>query len=70
MHGHINYLPCGQQKVVATTIGHVNYTTMEDIPKGEHVLTGTFSLNGFPIIVLFDSDSTHDFISRACTQKH
>jgi hypothetical protein len=29
-----------------------------------------FSLNGHPIVILFDSGATHDFISRACTQKH
>jgi hypothetical protein len=48
----------------------VNYTTMEDIPEGEQVLMGTFSLNGHPIIILFDSGASHDFISKACTQKH
>jgi hypothetical protein len=48
----------------------VNYTAMEDILEGKQVLTGTFSLNGHPIIILFDSGATHDFISRACTQKH
>jgi hypothetical protein len=42
---------------------------MEDIPEGEQVLVGTFSLNGYPIIILFDSSATHDFISKACTQK-
>jgi hypothetical protein len=42
---------------------------MEDISEGEHVLTGTFFLNGYPIIILFDSNATHDFISKACTQK-
>jgi predicted aspartyl protease len=50
--------------------GCVNYTTMEDIPDGEQVLVGTFSLNGHPIVILFDSGATHDFISRACTQNH
>jgi predicted aspartyl protease len=43
---------------------------MEAIPKGKQVLTGTFSLNGYPIIILFDSGATHDFISKACTQKY
>jgi hypothetical protein len=42
---------------------------MEDIPKGESVLTGTFFLNDHSTIVLFDSGATHDFISKACTQK-
>jgi predicted aspartyl protease len=50
--------------------GHVNYTTMEDVIEGEQVLTGMFSLNEHPIVILFDSGATHDFISRACTQKH
>jgi hypothetical protein len=43
---------------------------MEDIPVGEQVLVGTFSLNGHPFIILFDSGASHDFISKAYTQKH
>jgi hypothetical protein len=43
---------------------------MEAIPEGEQVLAGTFSLNGHPIVILFDSSATHDFISKAYTQKH
>jgi hypothetical protein len=43
---------------------------MEDIPEGEQVLAGTFSLNRHPTIILFDSGASHDFISKACTQKH
>jgi hypothetical protein len=57
-------------RVVAAKIGRVNYTTMKDVPKGGHVLIGTFSLNGHPIIILFDSGATHDFISKAYTQMH
>jgi hypothetical protein len=43
---------------------------MSDIPEGESVLAGTFSLNGHPIVILFDAGATHDFISKACTQRH
>jgi hypothetical protein len=43
---------------------------MEAIPEGEPVLAGTFSLCGHPIVILFDSGATHDFISKAYTQKH
>jgi hypothetical protein len=48
----------------------INYTTMEDIPEGEQVLTGTFSLNGCPVIILFDSEASHDFISKTYAQKY
>jgi hypothetical protein len=67
--GHVTHPPRGPQKVVVAKTGHINYTTMEDIPEGEPVLTGTFSLNGYSDIVLFDSGATHNFISKACTQK-
>jgi predicted aspartyl protease len=62
--------PRGPPKVAIVKTGHINYTTIEDIPDGEQVLAGMFSLNGHPIVTLFDSGATHDFISRACTQKH
>jgi hypothetical protein len=55
--------------IVATRTGHVNYTTIEDVPEGDQVLTGTFSLNGHPIVILFDSSASHDFIRKVCTQK-
>jgi hypothetical protein len=67
--GHGNPLPHDPQKVVVPKIDRVNYTSMEDVPEGEQVLAGTFSLKGHPIIILFDSGATHNFISRACTQK-
>jgi hypothetical protein len=57
-------------KAIATKTGRVNYTTMKDVPEGGHVLTGTFSLNGHPFIILFDSGATHEFISKAYIQKH
>jgi predicted aspartyl protease len=43
---------------------------MKDIPVGESVLVGTFFLNGHPIVILFDTGATHDFISKASTQRH
>jgi hypothetical protein len=55
--------------VAVAKIGRVNYTTMEDILKSEQVLVGMFSLNGYLVVVLFDSDATHDFISKTCIQK-
>jgi predicted aspartyl protease len=66
---HCNQSPRAPTKVVATKTGRVNYTTIEDVPKGERVLAGTFSLNGHLVVILFDSGASHDFISKACTQK-
>jgi hypothetical protein len=69
MQGHVTPPSCGPQKVAIAKTGRVNYTTMEDILEGEQVLTGTFSLNGYPAVVLFNSGATHDFITKACTQR-
>jgi hypothetical protein len=35
----------------------------------EEVLVGTFFLNEHPIIILFDSGASHDFMSFACAKK-
>jgi predicted aspartyl protease len=42
---------------------------MKDIPEGEQVLVGMFFLNGYHVVILFDSGATHDFISKTCIQK-
>jgi hypothetical protein len=67
--GHVTPPSRGPQKVAIAKIGRVNYTTMEDILKGEQVLVGMFSQNRYPVVVLFDSGATHDFITKACTQR-
>jgi predicted aspartyl protease len=50
-------------------MGHANYSTMEEIPTGEEVLAGTFFLNEHPVIILFDSGASHDFIRSTCAKK-
>jgi hypothetical protein len=67
--GHVNYPPHGQQKVAIAKTGHIKYTTMEDVPEGEQVLVGMFSLNGYSIVILFDSGASHNFIIKACTKR-
>jgi hypothetical protein len=42
---------------------------MEEIPMGEEVLVGTFFLNECPIIILFGSGASHDFMSSTCAKK-
>jgi predicted aspartyl protease len=50
-------------------VGCTNYTTAEEIPMGEEVLAGMFFLNEHPVIILFDSGASHDFISSTCAKK-
>jgi hypothetical protein len=46
-----------------------NYTTVEKIPTREVVLAGMFFLDERPIIILFDSGSSNDFMSFTCAKK-
>jgi hypothetical protein len=42
---------------------------VDGIPTGEEVLAGTFFLNERPIVILFDSRASHDFMSSICAKK-
>jgi hypothetical protein len=42
----------------------VHHTTIDDIPKGEPVIAGMVSINNHPAVILFDSGSSHSFISQ------
>jgi hypothetical protein len=59
----------GQQKGLASWTGRANYTTVDESPMREEVLVGTFFLSEHPIIILFDSGASHDFISSTCAKK-
>jgi hypothetical protein len=48
----------------------VHYTTIDDIPEGEPMIAGMFSINNHPAVILFDSGSSHSFISQAFARKH
>ena len=65
--------PSGQQgqkqQVAHFKPGQVHYTTLEAIPAGAPVMTGTFSINGHPVTVLFDSGASHTFISKECVSR-
>jgi hypothetical protein len=49
--------------------GRTSYTIVEEIPTREKVLAGTFFLNEHPIIILFDSRASHDFMSSTCAKE-
>ena len=53
-----------KQNVAHFKPGQVHYTTLEGIPEGAPVMTGTFSVNDHPVTVLFDSGASHTFISE------
>jgi predicted aspartyl protease len=42
---------------------------VDEIPMGEEVLAGMFFLNKHPIIILFDSGASHNFVSSACARR-
>jgi hypothetical protein len=56
-------------RALSSRVGRANFTTVEEIPPGEEVLAGMFYLFEHPIIILFDSGASHDFMSLACAQK-
>jgi hypothetical protein len=59
----------GPPRGPAPWTGHANYTTVEEISMGKEVLAGTFFLNEHPVIILFDSAASHDFMSSTCAKK-
>jgi hypothetical protein len=59
----------GKKQVVQVRQGRVNLTTLSELPEGTPIMTGTFSINHQPVIVLFDSGATHSFISSKCGTK-
>jgi hypothetical protein len=58
-----------QQRGPVQHSGCANYTTVEEIPTRVEVLTGTFFLNEHPIIILFDSRASYDFVSSSCAER-
>jgi hypothetical protein len=59
----------GRRRGPTPRFGHTNYTTVEEIPTGEEMLAGTFFLSGHPIVILFDSGASHEFMSYVCAEK-
>jgi hypothetical protein len=49
--------------------GRANYTTVKEIPTGEEVLASTYYSHEHPIVILFNSGASHDFMSLSCAQK-
>jgi hypothetical protein len=48
----------------------VHHTTIDDILEGEPVTADMFSINNHPAVVLFDSRSSHSFVSQAFVKRY
>jgi hypothetical protein len=49
--------------------GKLNFTTLEELPEGAPVMTGTFLVFIQPALILFDSGASHSFISQKFSAK-
>jgi hypothetical protein len=69
--GHFSkFYPYPPRKKQHTYNARVHHTTVDEIPEGEPVTAGMFSVNQNPAVVLFDYGSSHSFMSQAFAQKH
>jgi hypothetical protein len=48
----------------------VNHLNVEEVMNEHDAVMGTFPLNSFTVMVLFDIGASHSFISRAFVNKH
>jgi hypothetical protein len=56
----------GKGKKRVMQVRRVNFATLAELPEGAPIMTGTFSIDYKPFIILFDSGATHSFISDKC----
>jgi hypothetical protein len=59
----------GRKQKVQVRQGKLNFTTLEELPEGAPVMTGTFSVFNQPALILFDSGASHSFISQNFSAK-
>jgi hypothetical protein len=59
----------GRKQEVQVRQGKLNFTTVEELPEGAPVMTGTFLVFNQPALILFDSGASHSFISQKFSVK-
>ena len=52
----------GRKQKVQVRQGKLNFTTLEELPKGAPIMTGIFLVFNQPALILFDSGASHSFI--------
>jgi hypothetical protein len=50
--------------------GRIYYTQVATTPDGEPVMMGTFLVANHPAVILFDSGTSHTFISKKFVEQH
>ena len=53
----------GKRQTIQVRQGRLNFTSLADLPEGAPIMSGTFSINHHPTVILFDSGASHSFIS-------
>jgi hypothetical protein len=59
----------GRKQKVQVRQEKLNFTTLEELPKGAPIMTGIFSVFNQPALILFDSGASHSFISQKFSAK-
>jgi hypothetical protein len=60
----------GRKQKIQVRQGKLNFTTLEELPEGSPVMTGTFLVYNQPALILFDSGASHSFISQKFSAKY
>jgi hypothetical protein len=60
----------GRKQKVQVRQGKINFTTLEELPEGAPIMTGSFSVFNQPALILFDSGASHNFISQKFSVKY
>jgi hypothetical protein len=69
--GHFSrFCPYPPKKKQQTYPAWVHSTTIDEIPEEEPMTAGKFLVNHHPAVVLFDSGSSHSFMSQAFVRKY
>jgi hypothetical protein len=69
--GHFSrFCPYPPKKKQQTYTARVHSTTMDEIPEGLPITAGKFPVNQHPTVILFDSRSSHSFMSQAFARKY
>jgi hypothetical protein len=51
-------------------IGQIYYTQVATTPEGEPIMMGTFLMANHLAVILFDSGTSHTFISKKFVEQH